>query len=87
MKFLTILTVLTVALLSGCATTSDIEESEMRLNARLDAQERLILLNTQNLAAMDTIMALRNTVVNTNTKDIIETNIKIDRMFNKAMIK
>lgn len=87
MKFLTVLTVLIVAMLSGCATTSDIDEAEMRLNARIDAAERLIINNTQQVSSVKAIVDLQTSVVNQHSKEIIDTNVKIDRMFEKAMVK
>jgi len=87
MKFLTVLTVLIVAMLSGCATTSDIDEAEMRLNARIDAAERLIINNTQQVSSVKAIVDLQTSVVNQHSKEIIDTNVKIDRMFDKAMVK
>ena len=63
-----------VALLAtGCATTSDVEESEARFNTKINEMTLIYSASQKNIAK--------------NAKDISDVNVKIDRMFEKAMVK
>lgn len=83
-----IFTILVAALLAtGCATTSDIEESEARVDAKLQEVALMIMANRKGVELNSARLNLQTAVVSGLVIKSQQTDEKLDRMFDKAMIK
>ena len=85
MKFFTILMVALLA--TGCATTSDIEKSEARINAKLDELTLMSMANRKGVERVAGQQVLQTAVVSGLVIKSQQMDVKLDRMFEKAMVK
>jgi len=79
--------VLVAILATGCATTSDIEESEARINAKLEEVALMSMTNRKGVELNSARLNLQTAVVSGLVIKSHETDEKLDRMFEKAMVK
>jgi len=79
--------VLVAILAAGCATTSDIEESEARINAKLAEQAKAIDANRIGVELNAASNSLQTPLIDALVIKSLETDEKLDRMFEKAMVK